>query len=238
MKTMLVLIGVTFVVVKLAVLARSRVQLAPSHAIAFFFWPGMRPSTFAQRRATNGVRERMLRGIRNLAIGGVMLVGARLIAPYSIIAAIVIALPALSLMLHFGVLTIATAAWRAAGFDAEDLFRKPWRAQSLGEFWSRRWNIGFSDMMSVLVNRPIAARFGRNAGVMAAFLASGLLHEIAISIPARGGYGLPTLYFALHGALVAAGVRGRITMLVALLLPLPLCFHAPFLRAVIIPMLQ
>jgi alginate O-acetyltransferase complex protein AlgI len=141
-------------------------------------------------------------------------------------------------MLHFGLFTIATAAWRAAGINAEDLFRQPWRSRSLAEFWSRRWNVGFSDMIALMVHRPVAARLGRKAGIVASFLASGVLHELAISVPAQGGYGLPTLYFALHGALVAAGLRGRVATALALLIPLPLCFHAPFLRAIVIPMLS
>jgi alginate O-acetyltransferase complex protein AlgI len=92
-------------------------------------------------------------------------------------------------------------------------------------------------MLSVTVHRPLARRFGRAAGVAASFVASGLLHELAISVPAGGGYGLPTIYFIVHGALVAGGVRGRALTLMALLIPLPLLFHAPFLRAIVIPAL-
>jgi hypothetical protein len=29
------------------------------------------------------------------------------------------------------------------------------------EFWSRRWNVGFSEMLALTVNSPIASRFGR-----------------------------------------------------------------------------
>jgi alginate O-acetyltransferase complex protein AlgI len=234
---MIVIIAATLAVMKCMVLALAGVRLAPARMAAFFLWPGMRPGTFAARRFPGGVWPRVLRGVAYLAAGAMLFLLARAIAPRSLAIAIVIALPALSLMLHFGVFSLATAAWRAAGFAAEDLFRKPWSARSLEEFWSRRWNAGFSDMLGVTVFRPVCARLGRTTAVLASFLASGLLHELAISVPARGGYGLPTLYFLLHGGLVAAGVRGRVAMFLALLVPLPLCFHAPFLRAVILPML-
>jgi alginate O-acetyltransferase complex protein AlgI len=152
--------------------------------------------------------------------------------------AVLVVLPALSLIVHFGVCLIVAAGWRAAGFDVDDIFRQPWRSRSLAEFWSRRWNVGFSEMLAVTVSRPLAPRLGRPASVIVAFLASGLLHELAISVPAGGGYGLPTLYFAIHGALVAAGARGRAVTLLAVILPLPLLFHLPFLRAIVIPLLR
>jgi hypothetical protein len=85
--------------------------------------------------------------------------------------------------------------------------------------------------------------------MLAGFLFSGLLHELAISVPARGGYGLPTLYFALHGGLLRLERRigvlenapgntewaRRVWTLGWLALPLPLLFHRPFLQQVIWP---
>jgi hypothetical protein len=231
---MVAIIVVLFGTMKILVLAMSP-PLPPARVIAFLFWPGMRPALFAApRREVGGVREPLLRGLRNIVCGAAMFVVARQLP---LAAAIVLGLPALSLILHFGLFPIATAAWRAAGFDVHDVFRKPWRSQSLAEFWARRWNTGFSEMLAVIVSRPVTERFGRRASIAAAFLASGLLHELAISVPARGGYGLPTLYFALHGALVAFGLRGRLATVLAVVLPLPLLFHAPFVRAVVVPLI-
>ena len=128
------------------------------------------------------------------------------------------------------------------------VFVAPHRSESLGEFWSRRWNLAFSEMTSSAVYRPLAARAGRGVALAAAFLLSGLLHEMAISLPVRTGYGGPLAYFALHGALVAVeraaerrgvavgGAAGRVWTAAWLLLPLPLLFHQPFLAGVVWPL--
>ena len=60
----------------------------------------------------------------------------------------------------------------------------------------------------------------------------------SISVPARGGYGLPSLYFLLQGALVAAGLRGRVATMLVLIVPLPILFHPWFVKAIVIPLLQ
>jgi len=86
--------------------------------------------------------------------------------------------------------------------------------------------------------------------VMAAFLFSGILHELAISVPVGAGYGGPFAYFALHGALVLverglgrAGWPierlpwlGSVWTLGWLALPLPILFHIPFLSGVVWPL--
>jgi alginate O-acetyltransferase complex protein AlgI len=87
---------------------------------------------------------------------------------------------------------------------------------------------------------------------MATFLASGLVHDLVISVPARGGYGLPTVYFVIQGAgvlfertplarRVGIGRRGivsRAFTAVVVLAPVPLLFHEPFLNRVILPFLE
>jgi alginate O-acetyltransferase complex protein AlgI len=88
--------------------------------------------------------------------------------------------------------------------------------------------------------------------MVGAFLASGLLHEIAISLPVGAGFGLPLSYFALHGALMLAERRleesgrplsrhkwlGRAWTLFWLVAPLPILFHRPFLEGVVWPLLE
>jgi alginate O-acetyltransferase complex protein AlgI len=182
-------------------------------------------------------------GLAYIALGTALflltLLAWRLIA--SPVLATVLLLPALSFLLHFGAFGVLAGLWRAAGADVGPLFRAPWRAESLGEFWSRRWNLAFSEMTALAVYRPIAVRAGRKAALATAFLFSGLLHEVAISLPVRAGYGRPLLYFAIHGVLTQMererGPFGRMVTLLAVVLPLPLLFHPPFLRGVIWPLL-
>jgi alginate O-acetyltransferase complex protein AlgI len=94
-------------------------------------------------------------------------------------------------------------------------------------------------MMQRLIGRPIESIAGKPIGVMAVFVASGLLHEIAITLPVMSGFGLPTLYFTLHGLLTLLEKRfnrplGKIPSLVAVMLPLGWLFPPKFQTEVIL----
>jgi alginate O-acetyltransferase complex protein AlgI len=101
------------------------------------------------------------------------------------------------------------------------------------------------------VFRPVVTRLGIAAATMAVFLVSGLVHDAVISIPARGGYGLPTLYFLIQGCGVLLersrggrrlglrkSVRGRLLCGAVVLAPVGLAFHRPFVERVVVPMLE
>jgi alginate O-acetyltransferase complex protein AlgI len=210
---------------------------------AFTLWPGMRPSIFATlgSPAREGARKLARDGAISFGAGALLLLVARMLTiALSPAAARICATPlllvGLSLMLHFGLLNLLAAWWRTRGVAAERLFRDPLHAKSLAEFWSRRWNLAFTEMTAVAIHRPIRILAGPRVAIFASFLASGLMHELAISVPARGGYGLPTLYFALHGILVLRDTRSRLVMFLALIAPILLVFHLPFLRTVIWPL--
>jgi Membrane bound O-acyl transferase family len=224
---------------------RDGTRLPPLRWLAFAtLWPGMRPALFARLQPGRpGARPLLSRGLVHVALGASAFLLARLswrLTGSTFLAALLL-LPALSLLLHFGAFDLVAGLWRAAGADVGPLFRAPWRSESLGEFWSRRWNLAFSEMTSLVVYRPLAARAGRKTALVSSFLFSGLLHEVAISLPVGAGYGRPLAYFAIHGALTQIerdrGPFGRAGTLLALLLPLPLLFHVPFLRGVIWPLL-
>lgn len=132
----------------------------------------------------------------------------------------------------------AAFAELAVGFPVRTLFPNVLETIGIGDFWSRRWNVGYSQMMQRLVGRPVEALAGANAGVMAIFVASGVLYELAITLPVRSGFGLPTLYFTLHGLLTLREKKwgqpvGKIPALLAVILPLGLLFPPVFQSEVI-----
>jgi len=257
---MLAIIGALLYGMKAVVAVEARAAggapLGPAAWLGFAaLWPGMRPDLFARRRPAPlpGAGVLAGRGLVRLLAGAVLVAAACAVAagggPLAL--ATVLVLPGLSLVLHFGIFNLVAGAWRRAGIDARPLFRAPLRATSLTEFWGRRWNLAFSEMTALAVYRPLRARWGTGPALTAAFLASGLLHEAAISLPVRAGWGLPLSYFALHAALMAverrlarsgrpvAAVprRGRLWTLLWLALPLPVLFHRPFLAGVVWPLL-
>ena len=63
------------------------------------------------------------------------------------------------------------------------------------------------------------------------------MHELAITVPARGGYGLPSIYFCLHAVLARVPLRGRIWTAACVLAPLPLLVPAAFVDGVLRPLL-
>jgi len=246
---MLVVIGVVFFAMKALVSVESRARdgtrLTPLRWAAFAtLWPGMRPALVARlKRDRGGAAALLTTGLAYVGFGTTLFLLAHLTwrRTASLVLPTVLILPALSFLLHFGTFGVLARMWRAAGADVAPLFRAPWRSESLGEFWSRRWNLAFSEMTAFAVYRPVAVRAGRKPALVAAFLFSGLLHEVAISLPVRAGYGRPLLYFAIHGVLTQVererGPFGRAVTLLAVVLPLPLLFHRPFLQGVIWPLL-
>lgn len=232
-------------VVSVEAWAREGTRLPPLRWLAFAtLWPGMRPALFASRGPRRPGAGRLLaRGAAHAGLGAALVALARLTwsATGSLPLATTALLPGLSLMLHFGAFDVVAGLWRLAGVDCAPLFRAPLRSTSLREFWGRRWNLAFSEMTALAVYRPVAESAGTRAGLLASFLFSGLLHEAAISLPVRAGFGLPFSYFLLHGLLALAerkaGPLGRPATVAALVLPLPILFHPPFLRGVLWPLL-
>jgi hypothetical protein len=153
-------------------------------------------------------------------------------------------------ILHFGLSHWLSILWRLGGVNAKHIMDKPVLATSLADFWGRRWNLAFRDLMHQFVLRPLAPRVGTRWAMVAVFLVSGLIHDAVISVAARGGYGLPTLYFLIQAAGLSLersqmgkrlglgrGLSGRLFGLAVVLVPAGLLFHPPFIVRVVVPML-
>lgn len=93
------------------------------------------------------------------------------------------------------------------GMEMEPQVDRPYLASSLRDFWGRRWNLMVPAILRPSVYRPVRARLGDAAGVLAAFLVSGLMHEVIFYyIMWQPPSGEVTAFFLLHGACTAAEV--------------------------------
>ena len=124
------------------------------------------------------------------------------------------------------------------------------QAASLSDFWGRRWNTGFRDFAHEHIFRPFCRLSNARVATLASFAFSGLIHELAISVPAGRGYGLPFAYFSLQwlgitlerfasqrGWPVRSGFPGWLFAAVFLVAPAGLLFHTAFVRDVMVPLI-
>lgn len=226
------------------------------HLAYLFVWPGLDAAAFLRppdlARVRRPAADEWAGAAARTALGAVLLWGATRVVPTSQVLLFGwVGMVGLILLLHFGSFALLSCGWRAVGIEAQPLMDRPARAGSVAEFWGRRWNTAFRALTHRFLFRPLSARLGPTGAVAAGFAFSGLLHELVISVPARGGYGGPTLFFVLQAAAILAersaagrrlglgrgGGRGWLFAMLALVLPAGLLFHPPFVRGVIVPFL-
>ena len=227
-------------------------------------WFGMRAESFKKvpDRPFSDWREFIWLGLIRVVVGGALVTaawrvahngdkGATEIELWRRWTATALLLPGLSLAVHFGFFNILTGIWRYFGARCSTLFRAPLLSQSLSEFWGRRWNLAFSEMTALAVFRPLKQLPGHSQQVtvlatIGGFLFSGLLHELAISVPVGAGFGLPMLYFVINGIGIVLEKRivfldstmlRRVWTWAWVLLPLPILFHRPFLEGCVWPII-
>ena len=237
--------------------------------VYFFLWPGMDAEKFLRRPAcqvhktreqalVSGASEELsgnvpdragrmpalpfLSAIGKTLLGVVLFFGVARFLDQALLAGW-IGMIGIILILHFGLFHLLAIGWRAAGLDAKPIMKAPLRSKSVSEFWGRRWNDAFNRLALDFVFRPLARRQGIRIATLAAFLVSGLVHELVISLPARGGYGLPTAYFLLQGTGILTEralpqIRGQIFTIVITAVPAFWLFHPPFVRNVILPFMK
>lgn len=112
------------------------------------------------------------------------------------------------------VISVANMAARAAvGLELEPPSDKPYLATSLQDFWGRRWNLMVTNNLRHTVYIPVrsalegvlGSEISKLAAVMAAFIVSGLMHELLFYYVTRMDPTWEmTAFFVLHGACVVA----------------------------------
>jgi hypothetical protein len=228
---------------------------SPRETMAYFCaWPGLNARTFLQpgippamptRLEWTFAAAKLLLGVSLFTLGiRAAVFGQFLVSGWLGMAAIVFTL-------HFGLFHLLSCFWRSRGYGAAPIMDWPILAQSVSEFWGRRWNRPFRDGTHQFVFRPLIARFGLSAGTLLAFLFSGAIHELVITVPARGAWGQPTLFFLIQGAALqlersrlghylrlGRGRTGWLFTVVVTVGPVGLLFPEPFVVDVIAPFLR
>jgi len=223
------------------------------HAGYLLAWPGMDADAFlGERTGSRPALGEWTLAICELAAGvGILIVVVPLLSGADELLVGFVGMMGIIVTLHFGLFHLLSCFWRQRGRGAVPIMCCPIASRSVTEFWGRRWNRAFRDLTNRWLFRPLVRPLGPAAALMAGFIVSGLIHDVVISLPARGGYGLPTLYFVIQGAALLVersdwgqaiglghGVRGWIFCILVVLVPCGLLFHGPFLRQVMVPFLQ
>ena len=215
-------------------------------------WQGMDADTFldANQKADKPQGRDWLWALAKTIVGVLLLwtVGRRISPPS---AQGWTGLLGLVLLLHFGSFHLLALFWQSCGVMAQPIMAKPILSKTLSEFWGKRWNLGFRQLAHHLIFRPLHKRIGIAAASLLVFVVSGVIHDLVISLPAHGGYGLPTGYFVLQGLGVSLersgvgrrlglqhGFSGWLFMLVFTAGPAYWLFHPPFVLRVIIPFMK
>ena len=220
--------------------------------IYLFGWVGMNPDPFLKASAQK-IRQwnssLFIRGVRNLLIGALLFFGVHYSdthlhfyykIPWLLQSWIICV--GLIMILHFGVFHLLAWFWQGMGYSVKPIMSNPLVSQKISEFWGGRWNIAFKHIVSPFLFMPLKRKLGPSWGVFYTFLFSGLIHELAISLPAGAGYGLPTLYFLIQ----AVGMRierlnlswlpEKLFTYMVVIGPAFILFHPPFMKEIIIPM--
>ncbi|KAI0070015.1 hypothetical protein K474DRAFT_1713707 [Panus rudis PR-1116 ss-1] len=82
------------------------------------------------------------------------------------------------------------------------LIDNPWAAQSVSEFWAKRWHQALRRTFIIFGGIPGEYLFGRLGRIMGTFLASGLFHEFGTYLMGRGMDHRVTMFFVIQGVAV------------------------------------
>lgn len=231
--------------------------------IWFTVWWGLKPSDYFKRSpqaATGDNRSAWAFAILKTGIGASLLFGVapRLLDSESSVLGIPsqilggwVGMIGIVFCMHFGYSHLSALWLQSKGHPVKPIMNAPILANTVSSFWGKRWNLAFRDYAHVTLFSPLSRRLGVMGGSIAGFVFSGVIHELAISVPARGGYGWPMLYFLIQsmGVLIERKMQkakwissgdwlNRIWTIAVVALPAPMLFHQPFVLKVIDPIVQ
>jgi hypothetical protein len=140
-----------------------------------FLWPGMDPKPFIESPVSfpaPTLKEWSFAAAKTV-FGAALLWGVARCAPHTqALLAGWIGMFGVIFLLHFGAFHIAALIWQSAGIRVEPLMRNPIAAKSLSDFWSVRWNRGFTDLAHRHLFQAVRPRIGLAAAMLVTFLAS------------------------------------------------------------------
>lgn len=216
-------------------------------------WPGMDATDFldTQKVSARPQRQEWLFATAKMSTGTITLwLIVRFLLPRHPMLAGWAGMIGAVFILHFGLFHLLSLFWRRAGIIATPVMQNPLMATSVTEFWGQRWNTAFNELAFRFTFRPLRRITTAVTATLLVFGLSGLIHELVISLPAGGGYGLPTVYFLIQGVGtviersrfgrvigLGRGARGRLFTLFVTTTPVFLLFHPPFIAHIILPML-
>jgi hypothetical protein len=227
--------------------------LRPERRAYALLWPGMDVRAFCGDKLVPPppLREWALAAAKTLFGAAVIFVAVPSTGAEHPLISGWIGMVGMVLLLHFGLFHLLSLLWRALGINARPLMQSPGAATSLGRFWGGSWNTAFTDLMHETLFKPLNRHVGPQAALLLVFIISGVLHEMVLSLPAHGGYGLPMAYFLLQGfALLferstigrklglGSGLRGWCFLALVTGVPAFWLFNPVFIHNVILPMLN
>lgn len=218
-------------------------------------WAGMDAKPFFQPRDFSHVPSRRdwLLAIGKVVGGAVLIWGVvRAIPPDQVQLRGWTAVVGLSMMVHFGLFELSMLQMHAQGFQVIPFMRRPFSSTSLTEFWGTRWNTAFHYAAFALLFQPFSRRSGPVPVLILTFLVSGIAHELAMSLPAGGIYGVPVAYFLAQAGFTLfqrsrmgkrlglnRGRAGRWFTITVFLVPMAVGFLSfPFFSVVLLPLLH
>lgn len=232
---------------KLCMLILHRLWLkAPVWRVLAFtlLWPGMetRPWVAGRTAGNQALRTPVMAALLKMLLGALLL---WIIAPLIEIplARGWVGMIGLIFLLHFGCFHLLALFWQCMGIPVVPIMQNPIAATTLTDFWGRRWNRAFCDLVYPLLFHPLARRLNPHTALWITYLISGLAHELVISVPAGGGYGLPTFYFLLQpfGIVMEKKfplkhpITGWLRTHAFTVAPAVILFHPRFVECVMIP---